>query len=133
MNELSIPYHLIIPAIISVIGLVRIVVNRKSLFAKNKLLWKSIMLFLVLYLLITGKAAFEDIYYQFDLNRYDLDKDGTFGGIERTKEQEEAMFRLTNDVGRNFSFITGFIFSTLISSIFYGFGVVIRGIKKTAV
>ena len=65
---------------------------------------------------------YDDIYYQWDLNRYDLDKDGLFGGEEITKEQEAAMQRLTSDVGRNFSFITGFIFALIIAGAVYIFG-----------
>jgi hypothetical protein len=64
----------------------------------------------------------DDIYYQWDLNRYDLDKDGLFGGQEITDEQKAAMQRLTNDVGRNFSFITGFIFAGAIGTMIYLLG-----------
>ena len=78
--------------------------------------------FLVLYLFIVGSATYEDIYYQWDLNRYDLDKDGFFGGQEVTKDQEAAMQRLTSDVGRNFSFVTGFIFALVISGTVYVVG-----------
>ena len=78
--------------------------------------------FLVLYLFIVGSATYEDIYYQWDLNRYDLDKDGFFGGQEVTKDQEAAMQRLTSDVGRNFSFVTGFIFALMISGTVYVVG-----------
>ncbi|MBK9794342.1 MAG: hypothetical protein IPP60_14915 [Sphingobacteriales bacterium] len=56
-------------------------------------------------------ATFDAIYYQLDLNRYDLNKDGMFGGKEITNEQNEAMRKLTSDTGRNFSFITGFVFA----------------------
>lgn len=75
--------------------------------------------FLVVYLYIVGSSTYDDIYYQLDLNRYDLDKDGFFSGEEINKEQEAAMNRLTNDVGRNFSFMTGFIFAGFISAIVY--------------
>ncbi len=78
--------------------------------------------FLVAYLFIVGNATYDDIYYQWDLNRYDLDKDGIFGGQEITKDQEAAMRRLTNDVGRNFSFVTGFIFAFILSGTVYLFG-----------
>ncbi len=78
--------------------------------------------FLAAYLFVVGNATYNDIYYQWDLNRYDLDKDGIFGGQEITKEQEAAMQRLTNDVGRNFSFVTGFIFALLLSGTVYLFG-----------
>ena len=109
MDEITIPYHLVFPTVICIVGLGAILFYHKRLFTKNKLLWTSVIVFLVLYLFIVGSATYRELYYQLDLNRYDLDKDGIFGGQERTKAQEAAMQRLTNDVGRNFSFITGFI------------------------
>ena len=86
------------------------------------MLWSSVTVFIVLYALIVGSAAYNDIYYQWDLNRYDLDKDGFFGGQEITKEQEVAMNRQIHDVGRNFSFMTGFIFAGIISTFIYVLG-----------
>jgi hypothetical protein len=80
-----------------------------------------VTVFLIIYLLVVGSSTYYDIYYQWDLNRYDLDKDGFFGGQEITNEQQAAMQRLTNDVGRNLSFITGFIFAGIISAIVYLF------------
>lgn len=122
MNEITIPYHLVLPAIICLLGLVLILTFRKKLFVKNKILWISVSVFLILYLFIVGSSAYNDIYYQIDLNRYDLDKDGFFSGHEITEAQTKAMWRLTNDVGRNFSFITGFIFAFIISCIVYAVG-----------
>lgn len=117
MNEISIPYHLAVPSILCVVGLLTILIQRKKLFTdrKRKVFWISVTVFLILYLFIVGSATYDDIYYQWDLNRYDLDKDGFFGGKEITQEQIAAQFRLTNDIGRNFSFIAGLIFSAGIS------------------
>lgn len=122
MNEITIPYHLAIPSIICIVGLLAILLCRKKLFRKNRILWTTITVFLVCYLFIVGGATYDDIYYQWDLNRYDLNKDGLFGGAEVTKDMEEAMAKLTNDTGRNFSFITGFIFAFLISTVVYILG-----------
>ena len=83
---------------------------------KTKILWITVIVFLSIYLLIVGCATFDDIFYQWDINRYDLDKDGFFSQNEITKEQEAAMLRLTSDTGRNLSFITGLIFSLIIST-----------------
>ena len=122
MSEITIPYHLATPTIICTIGLIAILVYRKRLFTKSKLFWTSLTVFLALYLFIVGSATFDDIYFQWDLNRYDLDKDGMFGGEEITAEQEEAMRKLTSDTGRNFSFITGFVFASIISTVVYIIG-----------
>ena len=130
MNEITIPYHLLIPTIICVFALGAIFYFRKRLFAKNKWLWTSVTVFFIVYLLIVGSAAYDDIYYQWDLNRYDLDKDGMFGKEEMTKEQEAAMQRLTSDTGRNFSFITGLIFATFISTIIFIMGKLMQRRKR---
>jgi hypothetical protein len=130
MDEITIPYHLATPTIICVVGLLVILFYRKRLFSKNKLLWTSVTIFLVLYLLIVGRATFDAVYYQWDLNRYDLDKDGMFGGTELTDEQNEAMRKLTSDTGRNFSFITGFVFALIISTAVYISGRVILKLKR---
>lgn len=119
MDEITIPYHLAIPTIICLFGLLTIIINRKKLFLKNKILWVSITTFLILYLFIVGTSAYDAIYYQLDLNQYDLDKDGMFGGKEITDAQNEAMKKLTNDTGRNFSLVTGFIFSFIVSTFVY--------------
>lgn len=130
MDEITLPYHLAIPTIICVVGLVIILIYRKRLFSKNKLFWTSLTIFLVLYLFIVGSATYDDIYYQWDLNRYDLDKDGMFGGEEITVEQEEAMRKLTSDTGRNFSFIIGFVFASIISTVVYILGRLTLKLKR---
>lgn len=122
MDEITVPYHLAIPTIICLFGLLTIIINCKKLFSKNKILWISITTFLILYLFIVGTSSFEAIYYQWDLNQYDLDKDGMFGSTEITDAQNEAMRKLISDTGRNFSFITGFIFSFIISTFVYILG-----------
>lgn len=130
MDEITLPYHLAIPTIICVVGLVIILIYRKRLFSKNKLIWTSLTIFLVLYLFIVGSATYDDIYYQWDLNRYDLDKDGMFGGEEITAEQKEAMRKLTRDTGRNFSFIIGFVFASIISTVLYILGRLTLKLKR---
>lgn len=86
--------------------------------------------FLILYLFIVGSATYEAIYYQWDLNRYDLDKDEMFGGKEITPKQSEAMQRLSSDTGRNLSFITGFIFAFAISTTVYLSASIISKVKR---
>lgn len=131
MDEITIPYHLAIPAIICLFSLLAILFNRKKLFLRNRTLWISITIFVILYLFIVGTATFDDIYYQWDLNRYDLDKDGMFGGEEITDAQKEAMNKLISDTGRNFSFVTGFIFAFIVSTFVYILGRIIEKLKKT--
>lgn len=123
MKDIAIPFHLAAPVILCLVGLSMIVFYYKIL-KKNRFFWNSLILFLALYLLIVGKATFDNIYCQWDLNRYDLNKDGFFNGIEITNSQKEAMKVLINDAGRNFSFISGFIFSFFATTIFYVLGLI---------
>ncbi len=132
MNEITIPFHLAIPTLLCLGILLLIFIKRQRLFHGNrrKWVWISIVVFLSIYILIVGDATIVDISYQLDLNKYDLDKDGFFGGAEITKGQQAAMQRLTNDVGRNFSIFTGFIFSGIISLTVYLVGLAFEKYKK---
>ena len=123
MNEISLPYHLIIPSLISVLILGIIILKRKKLFAngKWKWLWISITIFFGLYLLIVGGATYSDISSELALQKFDLNGDGFFSEEEITPDQKEAFRKVISDTGRNFSFITGLIFSGFIAlSVFIG-------------
>ncbi|WP_276168378.1 hypothetical protein [Zobellia alginiliquefaciens] len=111
MNEISLPYHLIIPSLISILALGIIFLKRKKLFAngKWKWFWISTTVFFGIYLLIVGGATYSDITSELTLQKFDLN------GEEITTEQKEAMQKMISDTGRNFSFITGLIFSGIIS------------------
>ncbi|MDY0090069.1 MAG: hypothetical protein RBR78_06850 [Flavobacteriaceae bacterium] len=122
MEKIEIPYHLIIPSIASFIGLLLIFFNRKKLFKKKRIFWISVSVFFILYLIIVGKAFYDSIFYQLELHRLDLNNDGFFNENELTEELNAVMKKQNNDVGRNFSFITGFVFSLLISLLVYVFG-----------
>ena len=132
MNAITIPYHLVIPTILCVAGLLTILIKRKKIFAdrKRKIFWISVIVFFAFYLFIVGGATYGDIYYQYEANRLDLNKDGLFGTDEITNELSEVQGHLTNDVGRNFSFITGLIASLIISTTVYFVGRVYLKIKK---
>ncbi|WP_117879350.1 hypothetical protein [Aureibaculum luteum] len=132
MNEITLPYHLIFPSIISILILGIIFVKRKRIFGngKLKLFWISLTVFFLFYLLIVGGATYSNIYAQWNLNKFDLNKDGFFSGIEITLEQNEAMRNLTSDTGRNFSLITGLIFSGIIAFFVLVIGKIAKYIKR---
>jgi len=121
MNPISVPYHLVIATALFTLILLLTVILRKRFFIsrKKKRFWISAVVFLVVYLLIVSSAIYEDIDAQIDLNSFDLDGDGFFSESESTPEQENAMFRLVNDFGRNISFITALFISFIISLTFY--------------
>lgn len=116
MSSITIPLHLLIPTLLSLIAFIFLLVKRKSFKKKNKILFKSGLIFFFSYALLVGNALGHDLYYQWNLNQYDLDQDGFFTSpAETTPQQRLAMQRLINDVGRNSSFISGFIVSAILS------------------
>ena len=91
MNEISLPYHLIIPSLISILILGIIILKRKKLFAngKWKWFWISTTIFFAIYLLIVGGATYSDISLELALRKFDLNRDGMFNGA-RTKKKHRV-------------------------------------------
>lgn len=121
MNEISIPTHLVIPAIVSFGIILIIVLNWKKLILKSSknLFWISLIVFFAFYGLIVGLAGYTDIIYQIELNSFDLNQDGFFSGQELTEEYEAASSRLINDTGRNFTVFTGVFVAGILSFVSY--------------
>jgi energy-coupling factor transporter transmembrane protein EcfT len=118
MNEITIHNHLLLPTIIAVLSILLVLFKKdKLIFKTNKNFYFSLLLFFGLYLLIVGNALYQDLFHQWNLNKYDLDKDGFFSGNEINESQKNAMQQLTNDTGRNFSFIIGLLFSCFVSTL----------------
>ena len=86
--------------------------------------------FFSFYLVIVGLSAFLTVYYQIELNKYDLNQDGFFSGNELTPEQEVAMQKVVSDVGRNFSFITGGIYALVLAIFTFIIGKVVARINR---
>ena len=121
MSEITLNQCLLIPTILCLLSLTFILIQRRRIKERRgNAFYISIISFVTIYLIIVGGAFYSDIYYQWDLNKYDLDKDGFFGSPnDTTPEQQLAMQRLTNDLGRNLSFVTGLVFSSIISGVLY--------------
>lgn len=132
MYEINLPYHLIIPSIISILILVIIFYRKKRLFKKGKWkwFWISLTVFFVIYFLIVGGATYSDISLKLTLRKFDLNGDGIFNEDEITTEQRKALRNVISDTGRNFSVITGFIFSGIITFFVFIIGKITEFIKK---
>lgn len=119
MNEINYPYHLIIPAIFSLLVLIVVFSFRKHILEnkKWKWFWISAIIFFSIYFIIVGIATYSDIDTQIKLNQFDLNKDGFFSKEEMNDNTKKVMQNLIHDTGRNFSFIIGFIFSGIIATI----------------
>ncbi|WP_445718230.1 hypothetical protein [Flavobacterium sp.] len=112
MENITVKKHLVIALIFAILILI---FSFKSKH-KRKLL---INLFLGTYIVIIAYVIFYDIYLQYYLNSFDIDKNGFFNGDEITIEQKKAMQKLSSDTERNFSFITGLFYSAILSGILY--------------
>ena len=132
MREINLPYHLIIPTIISILILGIIFYKRNRLFKKGKWkwFWISLTIFFTIYLFIVGGATYSDISSELDLQKFDLNGDGFFSGNEITPELKDVMNIVISDTGRNFSFITGIIFSGIIAFFIFIIGKMTEYIKK---
>jgi len=132
MNQVSLPYHLIIPSIISILILGIVFYKRKRLFksGKWKWFWISLTLFFTVYLLIVGGATYSHISSELALRKFDLNGDGMYNGTEITPELRVAMNKVISDTGRNFSFITGLIFSGIIAFFVFIIGKITEYIKN---
>jgi hypothetical protein len=133
MNDITINQYLAIPTIVCLITLTAFLIKGQKNKEKQRTpFYFSFITFLTIYLVIVGGALYLDIYYQWDLNKYDLDKDGFFGSPnETTPGQQLAMSRLTNDLGRNLSFIVGLPFSGVFSVMTYFTIRTYRKLKET--
>ena len=120
MSEVSVPYHLIIPFLLS-FGLlclgIKKIIKLKNSGRKRFLI--AIITFCSLYSLTTGYSAYESIVIPIKINRFDLNNDGMISDQEETKELETLRWKLISDTARNFSFITGFIFSFIFAVTIY--------------
>ena len=112
MENITVKKHLVIALIFAILILIY------SFKSKHKRIL-LINLFLGTYIVIIAYIIFYDIYLQYYLNSFDIDKNVFFNGDEITIEQKKAMQKLSSDTERNFSFITGLFYSAILSGIIY--------------
>lgn len=122
MNPLDIPYHLLLPCLLSVVGLGLIVWKRKRLFGQKSVFWRAVVVFLSVYALVVGMATYQDIWLQCEVNRLDINGDGLFSSSEMTPEVQELLRKQTSDIGRNFSFISGLVVAFSLACMVYLLG-----------
>lgn len=65
------------------------------------------------YISIIVLAFGTNIYLKYQLQSFDLDKDGFFSIEEQTIEQQRLMREVTSDLGRNLAPITGIFYSII--------------------
>jgi len=87
----------------------------KKLHKKKMLLLFMTVAFFLSYFTLIFFVKFYDVYLNFKLNLYDLNKDGVFSINEQTSEQIIAMNSVVNDTGRNLISLTAIPISIIIS------------------
>lgn len=95
----------ILMLILPIVSAVRLVVQRRDKVGQW-LLWTGIVSG-VCYVLLMLSVQATEIHLKNKLNRFDLDGDGGFSGVEITFEMQTAMENVTNDTGRTLAPITG--------------------------
>ena len=78
--------------------------------------------------MIVGTTCAYDHHLNEELAAFDRNGDGFFTGAEISPEQEQAMFRVTNDLSRVFAPIAGSVFSIGYSTLFFG---LVAGVQQT--
>ncbi len=60
-------------------------------------------------------AAYDVINIQIESTKYDLNKNGVYEERELTEEAKHVLSKISNDTGRNFAIVTGFVFALILS------------------
>ncbi|NJB72781.1 hypothetical protein GGR42_003272 [Saonia flava] len=111
-------YPSIIGCILSVLGIVLLLIFKTKIHNPYlKCLWRSSLTFFVLYILILTTVALRWNYLENQILAYDLNSNGNMEWNEYTEEYKIASQRFISDTARNFAFLTGAVFSLIISSL----------------
>lgn len=81
-------------------------------------LWRSVLLFFAIYIFLLIYVAIRWNYLEHQLDTFDLNGNGNIEMEEYTNEYMIARESLTSDTARTFAFLTGALFSAIISSLF---------------
>lgn len=131
MDRLNLQPHYVLPMLLSIFFIVVLLALRKKIYRniKWRAFWISLTVFFMIYLFILFYAAYIEFFYNIELEKFDLNKDGVFSGNEITLEQQAAMHKVTNDTARNFAPITAVFISAFIASTVFIVGKIVECIK----
>jgi energy-coupling factor transporter transmembrane protein EcfT len=114
--------------IVVLILLIAILIYFKNVFNGSKTLWNSLFIFLTIYLFIIIPFSLT-LYYKYKVRDF-TDEYGIVNVEIMSSEQEYFFNELINDTGRNFSIITGFVVSIIISVLYMIISELIYGIRR---
>ena len=127
IGSIEIPYHFVYVIIISIsisYMVYKRFFNKGNTYSMWK--WKCFFMFLIIYTLLVTYGLIIDISYQIELNKYDLNGNGIFEKNEQIGGQQEALLKLSSDVGRNLLILTGLFISLMISFFIYILGLILK-------
>lgn len=129
---INIPYHLVVPPIVTGVLLGLVILNRKRLLQKKywRIFWLNMMLSLIIYTVNVGRAAYVNLSLQYEKKQYDYNNDGYYDGSgeEASAEYSDLLKRQSNDVGRNFSPFVSIILVLIIALPCLAIGLIIERI-----
>lgn len=96
--------------IVFILYLNKLRLNQKFKLTITKIAFLSTLLF---YVMIVATAFFLKFKYQYELDSFDVNKDGFFSGNEINDEQQKAMQNVIADTGRNLAPIFGIVISII--------------------
>ena len=101
---------------------VRILIAGLVLYFRNKLsitVKASVWSFVAVYSFVMYGALAADFYFDYQLQKFDLNGDVFFSGAEINQEQEKAMDKFVGDTGRTFAPFTGLMLSIIFAGILF--------------
>ncbi|MDF1696664.1 MAG: hypothetical protein P1U56_12560 [Saprospiraceae bacterium] len=133
MNPFHLPYHLLLPSLLSFMLLLVLFLKRKQLnrTGRRGLLWTALFLFLSVYFVNVSYATYDLIYSKMELQEFDLNGDGIFTGNEINPEQKKALSNVATDTSRNFSFIFGAVKAGFIAGFYLSIGLILQFFRKS--
>ena len=107
MQDLHLPYHLLIPALAAALGLGYMIAKRGQRFrGDSRWRWTGLAVFLGAYCIIVSGAAYTQLSSKLALQAYDLNGDGFFSEWERNADQQSAMEVMAADTAQTFAPLT---------------------------
>ncbi len=93
MFTISLLHQLIFFTLLCLLVLLLLFAKRKALFysARPKSMWRALAVFSLVYGLIVGYAAYDELHMQWRLSQYDGNQNGRIEGLEQTPEASRLM------------------------------------------
>ncbi|MBU2947580.1 hypothetical protein [Zobellia uliginosa] len=111
-------YPSLIGFIIGVLAIIALAIIEKNIInVYLRSLWRSLLFFFSMYVLILVLVFFRWKYYEMQLGDFDLNGDGSIGLVEYTDQYRFVRDKVMSGADRNFAFLTGAALSFLLAGL----------------